>query len=163
MAPYSATSRELSGAAKASLRLGLGHPLYAPPACSLLPPPSVRLLSTEAIAYLITISSSSIDSLCDSCSACLLPTVHLGNTALHIHYVYQALLPLNLFRHSITRLYTAELFLNQLEANLAKFENFKLYISPCKLGNDINLGDIYGIFKLFFTNKLLNKLVNFTN
>ena len=45
-----------------------------------LPPPSVRLLSTEAIAYLITISSSSIDSLCDSCSACLLPTVHPGNT-----------------------------------------------------------------------------------
>src|SRR6266702_5133075 len=44
-----------------------------------LPPPSVRLLSTEAIAYLITISSSSIDSLCDSCSACLLPTVHPGN------------------------------------------------------------------------------------
>ena len=27
LAPYSATSRELSGAAKASLRLGLGHPL----------------------------------------------------------------------------------------------------------------------------------------
>src|SRR6266700_8005304 len=45
-----------------------------------LPPPSVRLLSMEAIAYLITISSSSIDSLCDSCSACLLPTVHPGNT-----------------------------------------------------------------------------------
>src|SRR6266571_670361 len=45
-----------------------------------LPPPSVRLLSTEAIAYLITISSSSIDSLCNSCSACLLPTVHPGNT-----------------------------------------------------------------------------------
>jgi hypothetical protein len=44
-----------------------------------LPPSSVRLLSTEAIAYLITISSSSIDSLCDICSACLLPTVHPGN------------------------------------------------------------------------------------
>ena len=43
LAPYSATSRELSGAAKASLRLGLGHPLYTPRACSLLPPPSVRL------------------------------------------------------------------------------------------------------------------------
>ena len=27
LAPYSATSQELSGAAKASLRLGLGHPL----------------------------------------------------------------------------------------------------------------------------------------
>ena len=27
LVPYSATSRELSGAAKASLRLGLGHPL----------------------------------------------------------------------------------------------------------------------------------------
>src|SRR6266700_549806 len=45
-----------------------------------LPPPSVRLLSTKAIAYLITISSSSIDSLYDSCLACLLPTVHPGNT-----------------------------------------------------------------------------------
>ena len=43
LAPYSATSRELSGAAKASLRLGLGYPLYTPQACSLLPPPSVRL------------------------------------------------------------------------------------------------------------------------
>ena len=43
LAPYSATSRELLGAAKASLRLGLSHPLYAPRACSLLPPPSVRL------------------------------------------------------------------------------------------------------------------------
>ena len=63
LAPYSAISRELLGAAKASLRLGLGHPLYTPWACSLLPPLSVRLLSTEAIAYLITISSSSIDSL----------------------------------------------------------------------------------------------------
>ena len=87
LAPYSATSRELSGAAKASLRLGLSHLLYTPWACSLLPPPlvclSLSLLSTEAIVYLITISSSSIDSLCDSCSACLLPTVHLGNTALH--------------------------------------------------------------------------------
>ena len=50
LAPYSATSRELSGAAKASLRLGLGHPLYTPWACSLLPPPSVRLLY-EGIAY----------------------------------------------------------------------------------------------------------------
>ena len=28
---------------------------------------------------------------------------------------------------------------------------------------NVNLGDAYGIFKLFFTNKLLNKLVNFTN
>ena len=27
LVPYSATSRELSGAAKANLRLGLGHPL----------------------------------------------------------------------------------------------------------------------------------------
>ena len=88
MAPYSATSRELSGAAKASLRLGLGHPLYTPQACSLLPPPSVRLLSTEAIAYLITISSSFIDSLCDSCSACLLPTVHLGDIASHLNRSY---------------------------------------------------------------------------
>ena len=75
LAPYSATSRELSGAAKASLRLGLGHPLYAPRACSLLPPPSVRLsLPTEAIAYLITISSSSIDSLVTHARlACSLP------------------------------------------------------------------------------------------
>jgi hypothetical protein len=32
----------------------------------------------EAIAYLITISFSSIDSPCDLCSACLLPTVHLA-------------------------------------------------------------------------------------
>ena len=75
MAPYSATSWELSGAAKASLRLGLGHPLYAPWACSLLPPPSVRLsLVTEATAYLITISSSSIDSLVTHARlACSLP------------------------------------------------------------------------------------------
>ena len=50
LAPYSATSRELSGATKASLRLGLGHPLYTPRACSLLPPPPVRLLY-EGIAY----------------------------------------------------------------------------------------------------------------
>ena len=74
LAPYLATSRELLGAAKASLRLGLGHPLYAPWACSLLPPPSVRLLSMEAIAYLITISSSSIDSLVTHAwLACSLP------------------------------------------------------------------------------------------
>ena len=63
LAPYLATSWELLGAAKASLWLGLSHPLYASRACSLLPPPLVRLsLVTEAIAYLITISSSSIDS-----------------------------------------------------------------------------------------------------
>src|SRR6266705_2160217 len=53
-----------------------------------LPPPSVRLLSMEAIAYLITISSSSIDSLCDSCSACLLPTVHPGNMPSHSNRSY---------------------------------------------------------------------------
>jgi len=28
---------------------------------------------------------------------------------------------------------------------------------------NVNLGNIYSIFKLFFTNELLNKLVNFTN
>ena len=28
---------------------------------------------------------------------------------------------------------------------------------------NINLGDAYSIFKLFFTNELLNKLINFTN
>ena len=28
---------------------------------------------------------------------------------------------------------------------------------------NVDLGDVYGIFKPFFTNKLLNKLVNFTN
>ena len=86
LTPYSAISRELSGAAKASLQLGLSHPLYTPQACSLLPPLSVRLSSLKAIAYLITISSSSIDSLCDSCSACLLPTVHLGDIALHGYF-----------------------------------------------------------------------------
>ena len=37
---------------------------------------------------LITISSSSIGSLCDSCSACLLPTIHPGNTALHSNRSY---------------------------------------------------------------------------
>ena len=63
MAPYSATSQELSGAAKASLRLGLSHPLYAPQACSLLPPPSVCLCPKVLPYLLITISSSSIDSL----------------------------------------------------------------------------------------------------
>src|SRR6266704_1128297 len=42
----------------------------------------------EAIAYLITISSSSIDSLCDSCSACLLPTVHPGNMPSHSNRSY---------------------------------------------------------------------------
>jgi hypothetical protein len=31
------------------------------------------------------------------------------------------------------------------------------------LPHNVNPGDAYGIFKLFFTNKLLNKLVNFTN
>ena len=52
LAPYSATSRELSGAAKASLRLGLGHPLYTPRACSLLPPLLVRLsLSLSVLGY----------------------------------------------------------------------------------------------------------------
>jgi hypothetical protein len=46
-----------------------------------LPPLSVRLslFPIEAIAHFITILSSSIDSLCDSCSAYLLPTVHSGN------------------------------------------------------------------------------------
>jgi hypothetical protein len=29
--------------------------------------------------------------------------------------------------------------------------------------HNVNLGDAYSIFKLFFTNELLNKLVNFTN
>ena len=87
LAPYLATSRELSGAAKASLRLGLGHPLYAPRACSLLPPPSVRLsLATEAIAYLITISSSSIDSLVTHARlACSLP--YTQAILPHIKYV----------------------------------------------------------------------------
>ena len=67
-------------AAKASPRLGLGTSLYDPLGLQpFLPHRFVSLLSTEAIAYLITISSSSIDSLCDSCSACLLPTVHPGN------------------------------------------------------------------------------------
>ena len=39
----------------------------------------VRLVSMEAIAYLITISSSFINSPYNLCSACLLPTIHLGN------------------------------------------------------------------------------------
>jgi hypothetical protein len=79
LAPYSAMSRELSGAAKASLRLGLGHPLwFLRPAASFLPHQFVSLMPTEAIAYLITISSSSINSLCDSYLACLLPTIHLA-------------------------------------------------------------------------------------
>jgi hypothetical protein len=74
LAPYSATSRELLGAAKASLRLGLGHPLYAPRACSLLPPPSVRLCPRVLPYLLITISSSSIDSLVTHARlACSLP------------------------------------------------------------------------------------------
>ena len=38
LAPYSAISRELSGAIKASLQLGLSHPLYTPQAYSLFPP-----------------------------------------------------------------------------------------------------------------------------
>ena len=87
LAPYSATSRELSGAAKASLRLGLGHPLYTSRACSLLPPPSVRLLY-EGIAYPTLYHIVLFHRLpCDSCSACLLPTVHLGN-ALHSNRSY---------------------------------------------------------------------------
>jgi hypothetical protein len=80
LAPYLAASRELSGAAKASLRLGLGHPLIS--SLGLQPPSSPissSLFPMEAIAYLITILSSSIDSLCDSCSACLLPIIHSGN------------------------------------------------------------------------------------
>ncbi len=39
-----------------------------------------------------------------------------GPQCYNIHHIYQAPLPLNLFWHSATRLYTAELFLNQLEA-----------------------------------------------
>jgi hypothetical protein len=53
-----------------------------------LPSLLVRLMSTEAIAYLITISSSSIDSPCDLYSACLLPTVHLGKHASHLNRSY---------------------------------------------------------------------------
>ena len=49
---------------------------------------SLSLLFIEAIAYFITILSSSIDSLCDLYSACLLPTVHLGNTASHSNRSY---------------------------------------------------------------------------
>ena len=44
-----------------------------------LPPSSVHLC-TRLLPTLITISSSSIDSPCNSCSAYLLPTVHPGNT-----------------------------------------------------------------------------------
>jgi len=50
-------------------------------------------LCTQGIALLFTISSSSIDSLCDSCSACLLPTVHPGNMPyreLHMEYGTEA-------------------------------------------------------------------------
>ena len=39
----------------------------------------IDVLVSRLLPTLITISSSSIDSLCDSCSACLLPTVHPGN------------------------------------------------------------------------------------
>jgi hypothetical protein len=45
-------------------------------------------MSTEAIAYLITISSSSINSPYNLYSACLLPTIHLGNTASHSNRSY---------------------------------------------------------------------------
>ena len=46
----------------------------------------IRVLPT----LLFTISSSSIDSPCDSCLACLLPTVHLGN-ALYLNRSYTLL------------------------------------------------------------------------
>ena len=75
--------RRVLGAAKASLRLGLGHPLATP--YKLLGLTAHRFVSYTRVlpTLLFAISSSSIDSLCDSCSACLLPTVHPSN-ALHI-------------------------------------------------------------------------------
>ena len=41
-------------------------------------------------------------------------------------------------------------------------DNNNKYRRPNRLYN-IDLGDTYGIFKLFFTDELLDKLVNFTN
>ena len=89
MAPYLATSRELLRAAKASLWLGLSHPLYAPQACSLLPPPSVRLslvYGGYCLPYYHIVLFHRLP--CNSCSACLLPTVHLGNIASHSNRSY---------------------------------------------------------------------------
>jgi hypothetical protein len=96
LVPYSATSRELSGTAKASLRLGLGHPLYAPRACSLLPLPSVRLC-TRVLPYSLPYRPLPSTLLCDSCSACLLPTVHPGN----MPYTNALSLILTLFKYTI--------------------------------------------------------------
>ena len=50
-----------------------------------------RFVSVRGYCLLFTISSSSIDSLCDLCSACLLPTVHPGNTASHLNRSYTLL------------------------------------------------------------------------
>ena len=77
LVPYSAISRELLGAAKASLRL----PFIS---SSGLQPPSSPIGSSlslylRLLPTIITISSSSIDSPYNLCSACLLPTVYLGN------------------------------------------------------------------------------------
>jgi hypothetical protein len=41
-------------------------------------------------------------------------------------------------------------------------DNNNKYRRP-NLPHDIDLGNAYGIFKLFFTDELLDKLVNFTN
>src|ERR1700679_807900 len=65
--------RLYQGYIKVILRISYSYLGLQPPS-----PPIGSSLVTEAIAYLITISSSSIDSPCDSCSACLLPTVHLA-------------------------------------------------------------------------------------
>src|ERR1700679_3338909 len=65
--------RLYQGYIKVILRISYSYLGLQPPS-----PPISSSLVTEAIAYLITISSSSIDSPCDSCSACLLPTVHLA-------------------------------------------------------------------------------------
>ena len=88
MAPYSATSRELSGAAKASLRLGLGHPLYTPQAYSLLPPPSIRLSPVlgYCLPYYHIVLFHRLP--CDLYSACLLPTIYLGDIASHSNRSY---------------------------------------------------------------------------
>ena len=64
-------------------RLAFGQPLAPPYKLLGLTALSLLIGSSpyEVLPYLLfTISSSSIDSPCDSCSACLLPTVHLGNS-----------------------------------------------------------------------------------
>ena len=76
--PYSAASPRGS---QGSPRLAFSQPL-APPykhlGLTALPSSSVRLC-TRLLPTLITISSSSINSPCNLCSACLLPTIYPSN------------------------------------------------------------------------------------